>query len=488
MLFSKCCAFGLFVLSIFIYSSVVLAATTINVPGDFLTIQGAIDAASNGDTIIVVDGTYTGEGNKNLDFNGKAITVQSENGPESTIIDCENSGRGFYFHSGEGNDSVVSGFTITNGFEVIGGGMYITNSSPTVNNCIFSGNSATQSPPFGMGGGMIILGASSPLVTNCSFSGNDGDVYGGGIYNASSSPLTIENCSFSNNTAHQGGGMYNDSSSPVVSNCTFSGNSATQYAGYGIGGGMYNVYASPMVSNCTFINNQAYYRGGGMANQNSSSPIVTNCIFSGNSTTDHSPSSSGGGGMFNGGSSSATITNSIFFQNATLYGSGLRFDSSSATINNCSFSENNGTTTIYIVDNSAVTITNSIMWGDIIQASFSELDGTMGGGSYSVSYSDIWGGYAGTRNINKDPKFVDQANGDLHLQQDSPCIDAGDNDATPLPATDIDGDNRKIDIPAVADTGNGTPPIVDMGADEFRMPENYFFVIPNPNGATVICL
>lgn len=114
VLFTKYCTFCFFVLSIFIFSSVVQAAT-IHVPADHSTIQAAIDAASGGDIVLVADGTYTGEGNKNLDFKGKAITVQSENGPESTIIDCENSGRGFYFNSEEGPNSIVSGFTITNG-------------------------------------------------------------------------------------------------------------------------------------------------------------------------------------------------------------------------------------------------------------------------------------------------------------------------------------------------------------------------------------
>ena len=70
-------------------------------------IQDGIDAAVDGDTVIVLDGIYTGTRNKNLDFNGKAITVTSQNGPESTIIDCEESGRGVYFHSDEGPDSGI---------------------------------------------------------------------------------------------------------------------------------------------------------------------------------------------------------------------------------------------------------------------------------------------------------------------------------------------------------------------------------------------
>jgi len=81
-------------------------------------------------------------------------------------------------------------------------------------------------------------------------------------------------------------------------------------------------------------------------------------------------------------------------------------------------------------------------------------------------YSDIQGGYGGIGNIDADPLFVDEAKGDLHLKPFSPCIDAGNNSAPALPTTDIDGDDRKIDDSTVPDTGNGTPPIVDMGADE----------------------
>jgi len=79
----------------------------------FDAIQEGIDAASNGDEVVVCDGTYTGDGNKNLDFGGKLITVRSETGPDNCIIDCEGDGRGAYFHSGENNDAVLESLTIT---------------------------------------------------------------------------------------------------------------------------------------------------------------------------------------------------------------------------------------------------------------------------------------------------------------------------------------------------------------------------------------
>ena len=109
---------------------------------DFTEIQPALGAATNGDTIIVRNGTYTGAGNKNLDFHNKAITLRSKNGPDNCVIDCENNGRGF--HITETAASMVDGFSVINGGNVTdGGGIYCANSSPTITNCTISANYAS---------------------------------------------------------------------------------------------------------------------------------------------------------------------------------------------------------------------------------------------------------------------------------------------------------------------------------------------------------
>jgi hypothetical protein len=172
-------------------SGTVFGATLYVGPGETYTeIQPAINAASSGDTIIVRDGTYTGTDNKNVDFGGKAITVKSENGAQYCIIDCQGSGRGFYFHSGEGSGSVVDGFTIKNGYVILappsepydhGGGILCWGASPTIKNCTIINNRSAR-------GGGIACYYGSPLITHCTISGNRSDVHGGAVYVYQGSP------------------------------------------------------------------------------------------------------------------------------------------------------------------------------------------------------------------------------------------------------------------------------------------------------------
>jgi hypothetical protein len=176
-----------------------------------------------------------------------------------------------------------------------GGGMYNRDSSPTLTNVTFSGNSANA------GGGMYNYSGSLTL-TNVTFSGNSAAWKGGGMFNYSSSP-TLTNVTFNGNSAIDwGGGMYNYwNSSPTLTNVTFSGNSANL-----VGGGMGNYYSNPTLTNVTFSGNSAQ-RGGGMRND-SSNPTLTNVTFSGNSAQ-------WGGGIGNSFSSSPQIRNTIFWGN-----------------------------------------------------------------------------------------------------------------------------------------------------------------------------
>jgi len=181
---------------VFILASYSLAfGDAIRVPSDYSTIQAGIDAASGGDAVIIADGTYRGNGNIDIDFKGKAITVESENGPLNCIIDCEGNGRGFYFHNGETESSILSGITITNGQESNGGGIRCS-SSPIINNCRIIGNTATSS------GGGIFFAVWSAKITNCVIAGNSAGA-GGAIYVSNAKPEII-NCTMIGNTATVG--------------------------------------------------------------------------------------------------------------------------------------------------------------------------------------------------------------------------------------------------------------------------------------------
>ena len=224
------------------------------------TIQAGIDTSTTGDTVIVADGTYTGTGNRDLDFGGRDIHLRSESlDPGLCIIDCQGTfnvpHRGFYFHSGETADAIVEGFTIRNGWALPdgyrggrhGGAIYCDfNSNPTINNCTITDNSAD------LGGG-IMCGSnsgSSPTITNCKITDNSADL-GSGIYSYSGFPA-ITNCLISGNSAvggpeEKGGGIYCSSgSTATITNCTITGNSA------GDGGGIYLRSSSGIVTltNC----------------------------------------------------------------------------------------------------------------------------------------------------------------------------------------------------------------------------------------------
>ena len=228
------------------------SAATIRVPSERLTIRAGIKASVDGDTVLVADGTYTGTGNRNLDYEGKAITVVSENGADVTVIDCESRGRGFRFICGEGPSSRLAGFTICNGYiDKEGGGIKCDGSSPTITNCTITGNRTFEK--YGDGGGIYCYNSSSPTITNCNITRNTTYAKysdGGGIYCCDESSPTITNCTIAGNKVScdysDGGGIYcYNESSPTITNCTIAGNEA-----YDIGGGIYCYNSSPIILNC----------------------------------------------------------------------------------------------------------------------------------------------------------------------------------------------------------------------------------------------
>ena len=184
------------------------------VPGDAPTIGAGIDSAATGDVVLEAPGTYGGEHNCGFNFAGKEIVVMSEAGAESTIIDCGEQDRAFTFNTGESSAATVRGFTIVNGRGDEGGAIYLYGSSPTIMDCVFSGNGASAG-----GGGAIFCGyGSSPTIRACSFYDNVSDGMGGAIRSSFASP-SISRCTLARNEAPFGGGVGCNGSTFTIANC-----------------------------------------------------------------------------------------------------------------------------------------------------------------------------------------------------------------------------------------------------------------------------
>ena len=203
------------------------------------SIQEAINAAWPRETVIVLPGTYSGDGNHDIKFLGKEITVRSLDPNDSaivaaTVIECQGpqtiEHRGFVFDKGESAQSVLAGLTITNASASYGGGiMCSTNSSPTISKCVLRGNRATQR------GGGLYNALGSPLVTSCIFSGNTA-ADGGALWNYSN-PRVV-NCTFTENSTTTGGGIHNLGGNLTLVNCILWNNTPTEVR---IGGGTVSV-------------------------------------------------------------------------------------------------------------------------------------------------------------------------------------------------------------------------------------------------------
>jgi len=178
-------------------------------------IQDALNAATNLDTVLVLNGVYSGTGNTNLDFNGKAVAVRSVNGPTNAIIDCQLTGGGFWLHQGEGNLSVIDGFTIKRAASNAAA-IYLQSGSPTINNCIFQGNNGEV-----LKGNAGSFSATPTEVNSCVFSQNVGVVVDVG-----SGQVDLQNSLFVSNQNTCVSAVTNDSYA-TTDNCVFQFNHGT---------------------------------------------------------------------------------------------------------------------------------------------------------------------------------------------------------------------------------------------------------------------
>ncbi len=264
-----------------IVATLVLAGTsfaaTINVPGDYATIQEAIYASDDGDQIYVADGVYTGSGGQVVRLNGKAIMLIGAVGGGS-IIDGEGARRGITCELGETTDTIIANFTVINGSASFGGGAYVISSSPSILGCTFDGNYADYQ------GGGIWCAFSSAVIQGCAVTNNTVDVGGG-----------------------TGGGIYSNSGSPVVSDTLVCGNTPDQiYGPWSDGGGNTQLESCVATGACCTL-------GDCFADQAEDDCVATGGDWMGEDTTCEPGLCSDVDGVLNVPSEYATIQSALDF-------------------------------------------------------------------------------------------------------------------------------------------------------------------------------
>lgn len=407
----------------------------------FDAIQEAIDALPLNNhpyVILVRRGVYTGAGNKNIRFGGRRLRLQSVAGPSNTIIDLQNSptDRGFRFEDQETRQSVLDGFTITNGgalgssFWLPGAGIQcLFNSSPTISNCIITNNVAGGGPS--VGGGLMLLN-SSPRILNCIVRGNRAWA-GAGIY--------VQNC----NTE--------------IRNCQISDNSPTPpVTGYpnSTGGGLHFAGGRSEIWNSIVENNSAA-TGGGIYGPQSLSTLVSlkiyNSLIRGNRAIDPGISAEwiGSGGGFFG--SPTLIRNCTIVENdAARHGGGFACTGQTQILDSILWSNHASLlgSEIYLPAENSMTALHPLL-----RVGFSDVRGGLGGCFIGIGAVLKWDF---PTNIDADPLFAPDG---YRLTANSPCRNTGDPALVPAHRPierDLEGDRRILE-------GR-----VDMGADELRTP------------------
>ena len=453
--------------------------------GDVPTIQAAVDAARHGDTLLLVAGTYTGDGNRDIDLHSKALVIRSESGAEQTIVDCEATSedphRGFVL-SGASESTVIEGLTVAHAyapFDIVSGDV-IGNPSET--------------DMWSIGGGMLCLG-SSPIIRNCHFVGNWGRNFGGGMACLFGGAPRLEACQFSSDSADAGGGLYcRLNASPIISNCSFTENWSQwgaavaadslavprlensviedNIAGHGAmafrrnsdatlvgclvadnqswaqGGGVYIDNASPSLSNCVIQGNTARNHGGGFWIINHSRPLIENCLIADNT---FSSSQNVGGGVYLL-RSAPRIQNCTFIGHAATQGAHVymydRYGEEIPLIRNSIFAYGAGGGSIQTSDDAVPFFIGCNMFGN--------LDG---------NWTDDVASQLGVNgNMIQQPLFCDHWSGDFHLLAESPCAPTNSPNGMLIGAYDvacgISGRNWLVDP-----VGTGDAPTIQAAID-----------------------
>ena len=381
----------------------VRAANVIHVPGDFTTIQAAIDAASAGDTVRVDAGTY----HERIQIL-KDVVVESASGAGSTTIDGDVGGTVVFISTPPGAHPTLRGFTVTDGYEGSGaGGVSVFGDAIVEDNHIVDNFGCT-------GGGIAATGAAvirDNYVARNRHACSGGT--GGGIAVVGAGTVKVAGNTIVDNVADAGGGgiELNGAGAPTIERNVISGNH-----GQGGGGIELGNQSDALIVNNLISANDAYWGGGILW----STPL---------------------------GTTGPTLRNNTVVGNTAVVGSGIYangFDAGVQVTNNV------------ITASGSVAAVECATDFDPTPPTFSHNDAwNPSGPEYSTACLSPTGSNG---NVSADPKFLDPAAGDYHLRPDSSLIDIGLNAGAP--ATDIDGDARPFD-----GDGNGVA-TVDPGFDE----------------------
>ncbi|MCF7810492.1 T9SS type A sorting domain-containing protein [bacterium] len=334
--------------------------------GYFDVIQDGIDAAEDGDTVLVSPGTYE----ENISFAGKAILVEGcPEAPSEVIIDAGGNGSVVTFANGEEETSVLSGFTLMNGNGNFGGGVNAQGTSPMLENLIVRDNNAN------LGGGLASTSEGNPTITNSLFEGNTAGTNGGTI-TAWRSGVIMRDVTIigdPDNEPSMGGGVYISAGTGTFEDVTVHGCRASLGAAFSLWTSEITLTRVVAFDNSA-ANGGAFYLNGG-------STVMDHLTICNNNANEGAP-----GNIFSS-STDINLTNSVFFNNSG--------DQRSIILHH----------------------------GDVV-ISYCDIENGQDG--IEVDEANLnWG----DGNIDEDPQFADPDNGDFHLTEDSPCIDAGDPDS-----------------------------------------------------------
>ncbi len=410
--------------------------------GTFATIQGAINGAASGDTVVVAPGTYF----ELIDFLGKTLVVKGA-GIGQSIIDGQMLGSIVTIQSGEGQGTTLEGFTLKNG---VG----------DVHPFVF-GNAGLSS-----GGGVAVVGpVVSPAVfpylkiVGCRFEACSANL-GGGLSVFNASPVEVEGCEFVQCSAALGAGLYGGPGDLKVTSTLFQQNISTSagggitYAGFlqvdrcrfiqnsagafGIGGGVHHAGGVSSITSSEFYGNTGFLGAG--IQLNAPGMVISDCIIA------HNTGAKFGGGINMGiGFGNLDLTNCTIYGNgATQIGGGVHLDGGTLNLRNCIVRNNTGPSGIAVDWNGIQAAIVNVDHSNVDPARIDVDPYNVGPGGVVTAF----------QSINLPALFVDPANDDFHLTAASPCIDKGDRTLPNLATNDLDGDPRVVFVD------------VDMGADE----------------------